>query len=148
MELSVAVMLVLLGLWNVLSFRRAAIRLRTSPEAAEPKVRYGRLRSLLVGTVHGLAGSAALGLLVLTTIRTPGWALVYLLLFGLGTIVGMMLITSAMALPIVYTVRKVSSWNGHIGWITGLFSLALGLFLTYQIGFVDGLFRAELPFTR
>jgi hypothetical protein len=147
MELAVAIMLVLLGLWNVISFRRDALRLRASPGGAEPRARYGRLRSLVVGTVHGLAGSAALGLLVLTTIRTPMGAVAYLLLFGLGTVVGMMLITSAMALPIIYTARKVSSWNGHIGWVTGVFSVALGLFLTYQIGFVDGLFRTGLPLT-
>src|SRR5207253_1090371 len=53
---------------------------------------YQLLRPLIVGVVHGLAGSAAVALLVLTTIPNSRWAIVYLLIFGLGTIVGMMLI--------------------------------------------------------
>ena len=48
------------------------------------------LRPLFVGLVHGLAGSAAVALLVLSTIREPKWAVLYLLIFGVGTIAGMM----------------------------------------------------------
>ena len=48
------------------------------------------LRPLFVGLVHGLAGSAAVALLVLSTIREPRWAVLYLLIFGIGTIAGMM----------------------------------------------------------
>jgi len=40
--------------------------------------------------------SAAVALLVLTTIRVPSWAVLYLLVFGIGTVAGMMLITAAM----------------------------------------------------
>jgi high-affinity nickel permease len=46
---------------------------------------YHSLRPLVVGVVHGLAGSAAVALLVLTTIRNPRWAIAYLLVFGVGT---------------------------------------------------------------
>jgi high-affinity nickel-transport protein len=101
-----------------------------------------RLRSLIVGTVHGLAGSAAVALLVLSTIRNAAWALLYLFLFGVGTVAGMMLITSALAAPLVYSSRRFSAWNRHIGWVTGVVSVGLGLFLVYQIGFVNGLFGA------
>jgi len=65
------------------------------------------LRPLLVGIVHGLAGSAAVALLVLGTIRSPRWAIFYLLLFGLGTIAGMMLFCSTY--PSSSTQRKASS---------------------------------------
>ncbi len=57
------------------------------------------LRPLFIGIVHGLAGSAAVALLVLGTIRQPKWAILYLLIFGVGTIVGMMLMTLAFAVP-------------------------------------------------
>ena len=57
------------------------------------------MRPLVVGVVHGLAGSAAVALLVLTTIRNPRWGVWYLLVFGLGTMVGMTLMTAAIALP-------------------------------------------------
>ena len=62
---------------------------------------YNTIRPLVVGLVHGLAGSAAVALLVLSTIHNPKWAVAYLLLFGVGTIAGMMLITGAMGAPFI-----------------------------------------------
>src|SRR5258708_27031051 len=69
---------------------------------------YQYLRPFIVGVVHGLAGSAAVALLVLTTVRNVQWAIAYLLVFGVGTIAGMMLITMsiASAFTIVGTGRK------------------------------------------
>src|SRR4029079_2657561 len=58
---------------------------------------YQQLRPLIIGIVHGLAGSAAVALLVLTTLRDPRWAVAYLLVFGVGTVAGMMLITMSIA---------------------------------------------------
>lgn len=108
---------------------------------------YQALRPLAVGLVHGLAGSAAVALLVLTTIRHPGWAVVYLFVFGLGTIAGMMLITTAIALPFAYTARRFGRLNRGLGVASGLLSLAFGLLLVYQVGFVDGLFRSDPRWT-
>jgi ABC-type nickel/cobalt efflux system permease component RcnA len=101
---------------------------------------YNVMRPLVIGVVHGLAGSAAVALLVLTTIRDSWRAIAYLLLFGVGTIAGMMLITSVIALPLAFTLKKFGGWNRGISVASGLVSLAFGLFLSYQIGFVDGLF--------
>ena len=70
---------------------------------------YQSLRPLIVGTVHGLAGSAAVALLVLTTIREPLWAVAYLAVFGVGTIAGMMLITTLVAAPLVYSQKRYVS---------------------------------------
>ena len=103
---------------------------------------YQTVRPLVVGTVHGLAGSAAVALLVLTTIREPLWGVAYLLVFGLGTIAGMMLITTLVAAPIVYSHRQYPSAGRRLQLATGLISLALGLFVAYQIGVVDHLFGA------
>jgi high-affinity nickel-transport protein len=175
MELSVAVMLVVLGAMNVAGFRHemkllrgrdaerdvAAASARSVPVAGalpdgEEPHRHSRsglvarvggygaaLRSVIVGTVHGLAGSAAVALLVLTTIRDSRFALLYLFLFGIGTIAGMMLITSALAVPLVHTARRFPNWKRHVGWVTGVLSVGFGLLLVYQIGFVDGLFGAS-----
>jgi len=101
---------------------------------------YNVLRPLVVGLVHGLAGSAAVALLVLTTIRDPKWAVAYLLLFGVGTIAGMILITSAMGVPFAYAEKHLSQMSKAIRIASGLISVGFGLFIVYQIGLVSGLF--------
>lgn len=108
---------------------------------------YQLLRPLAVGIVHGLAGSAAVALLVLTTIRDPRWAIVYLLVFGVGTIAGMMLITVAIGAPFAYTGKRFVNLNRGLGIASGLVSVAFGLLVTFQIGFVDGLFTANPQWT-
>lgn len=105
------------------------------------------VRPVLVGLVHGLAGSAAVALLVLTTISRPQWAVGYLIVFGLGTIVGMMLITSAIALPFTYTLKHFSWLNDVLAVASGAISLSFGLFLVYQIGVLDGLFGTHPNWT-
>jgi ABC-type nickel/cobalt efflux system permease component RcnA len=139
MELCVGLMLIVLGLMNVMSFRRTVSALTLETQQIEDIVHshphghdhghstahrtadrdhhqhaeqipvawmdrafrqagfYQYVRPLLVGIVHGLAGSAAVALLVLTTIRDPRWGVAYLLVFGVGTIAGMMLITVSLA---------------------------------------------------
>jgi len=106
---------------------------------------YQLVRPLVVGVVHGLAGSAAVALLVLTTVRDPGWAMAYLLLFGVGTIAGMMLITVALSVPFALTSGRLPRFNFQLRTVSGLVSFAFGLFLIYQIGFVDGGLFSDNP---
>jgi high-affinity nickel permease len=101
---------------------------------------YQIVRPLAVGIVHGLAGSAAVALLVLTTIRVPSWAIVYLLVFGIGTVAGMMLITAAIAVPFTLSENRFVRLNRGLGLVSGFVSLGFGLFIVYQMGFVNGLF--------
>jgi high-affinity nickel-transport protein len=105
---------------------------------------YQLVRPLVVGLVHGLAGSAAVALLVLATIPDPRWGFAYLALFGVGTIVGMMLLTVIIAVPLAYTAARFSGVERHLRTASGLLSLAFGLYLAYQIGVVDGLFARLL----
>jgi high-affinity nickel permease len=185
MELSVALMLVLLGVMNVAAFMRSARSvakvelgapavhshphshgdyIHTHPHAHAPEAHphapdktpvarmdqlfgkvgiYRQLRPLLVGIVHGLAGSAAVALLVLTTIRDPRWAIAYLLVFGVGTVAGMMLITMSIASAFTFFGRKHANFSVRLGLASGLLSLAFGLLLIYQIGFASGLFSSH-----
>jgi ABC-type nickel/cobalt efflux system permease component RcnA len=108
---------------------------------------YQLVRPLVIGIVHGLAGSAAVSLLVLATIRDPCWAAVYLLVFGVGTIAGMMLITAAISLPVVFAGKVSSRMSWALRVSSGLISLGFGLFLAHQIGFAGGLFSSHPQWT-
>ena len=99
------------------------------------------LRPFLIGMVHGLAGSAALMLLVLTTISSPVVAFLYIGVFGLGSIGGMMLMSAVIGLPAALAARRFASAHFAIRTLAGFFSLGFGLFMAWEIGYVDGLLR-------
>ena len=101
---------------------------------------YQVVRPLVVGIVHGLAGSAAVALLVLATIQSSGWALLYLLVFGLGTIGGMMLITAAIGVPFAASGRRFARAHRGLRLASGAISLVFGLFFAYEAGVTGGLF--------
>ncbi len=114
------------------------------PADAAPALTRGRslLKSFSVGLVHGLAGSAAIALLVLTAIPEPMWATVYLAVFCAGVIAGMMLITTAIGAPLVLASNRMAGIHHGLTLSAGLLSFGFGLFLAYQIGVVDKLFGA------
>jgi high-affinity nickel-transport protein len=143
LELSAAVMLIVLGLMNLTSaLARRDNELRAQPAAAGSILLGSRasLRPLAVGVVHGLAGSAAVALLVLASIKSAHLGLVYLAVFGTGTVAGMMLLTLAMSLPIRALASRYNNAGQLMARVTGLVSVAFGLFLAYRIGIADGLF--------
>jgi hypothetical protein len=80
------------------------------------------------GVVRVLAGSAAVALPVLTTIRSPKWAIVYLLVFRFGIVAGMMLITGAMVLAFAYADKRFARLNQGLHVTPGAISVAFGLF--------------------
>jgi ABC-type nickel/cobalt efflux system permease component RcnA len=189
MELSVGLMLIVLGAMNVLSFIRglpAPIEkvpssagqlgaevvhshvhahgdyVHTHPHAHSPerhphteqqtpvarldrillKFRpYHPIRPLIVGIVHGMAGSAGVALLVLTTVHNPRWAVAYLLVFGLGTIAGMMLIT--MSIGSAFRLVSDRHFFRKLAFVSGLLSIGFGLFVGYQILGVSGLMNSN-----
>ncbi len=185
MELSVGIMLIVLGTWNLTSFFRAVpsgdnrdplvhshahshgeiVHTHTHVHGGEShshptpapivaldrKFRSGHvyqfLRPLFIGIVHGLAGSAAVALLILASIRKSSWAIAYLLVFGIGTIAGMMLITMSIASTFHFVGNRFEYVSRRLSMASGLVSVAFGLFLAYQICIVQGLFSAHPHWT-
>ena len=98
-----------------------------------------RKKSFVVGLVHGVAGSAALTLLVLASIESPLAGLVYILLFGLGSILSMGVMTIFISFPFVYSANRLPNLNRVIQFGVGTLSILFGLFLMYEISFRDGL---------
>jgi ABC-type nickel/cobalt efflux system permease component RcnA len=96
-------------------------------------------RALVVGMVHGMAGSAALILLSLETLRSPAWGLAYIAIFGLGSILGMALLSAAIALPLRLTSRRLNRAHAGLSAAVGLATLLLGCYIVYRIGAGDGL---------
>jgi len=116
---------------------------RIAPEALPTfSARRPLLRSFAVGLVHGLAGSGAIALLVLSAIPNPLWATLYLAIFCIGTVIGMGLITTAIATPFMLVSRRASWIRQTLVTGSGLLSFGFGLFLAYQIGIVDHLFSS------
>lgn len=153
MEMSVAVMLVVLGVMNLTGafkhIHEAATGAPAGPvDALERGAVQGSalgdlVRPVVVGVVHGLAGSAAVALLVLATVRNAVWAITYLAVFGAGTVSGMMLLTSAMAVPIAAVARRSADIERRLVRATGILSISFGLVLAYKIGILDGLFAGN-----
>ncbi|HLE59231.1 MAG TPA: high-affinity nickel-transport family protein [Candidatus Limnocylindria bacterium] len=104
---------------------------------------YQLARPVVVGLVHGLAGSAAVALLVLATISDTGTAIAYLIVFCLGVAGGMALLTTVIGLPFLVSRTRSERINRWLTIGSGILSLVLGIYLGYQVGFVDGLFTGD-----
>lgn len=131
-ESVVGAMLILLGALNVFGARLIPAQREVYDRERDAFVSVlesrfvGLARPLLVGLVHGLAGSAAAALLVLSAIPNPHFALAYLAIFGFGTVIGMMLITTAMALPVGKASPKAL---GIVRYAAASLSIAFGAFI-------------------
>ena len=97
-------------------------------------------RALAVGIVHGLAGSAAVALLVMTTIHDAFWAAIYLGVFGLRTIAGMMVISIGMAVPVAISSAQFTELERWMVFGSGVLSVGFGIFIVWHVGFAEGLF--------
>jgi high-affinity nickel-transport protein len=140
LEFCVALMLIVLGFSNL------------RPESRDGSHRHslaagGPLRPLVIGVVHGLAGSAAVALLVLAVIPEPAWALAYLLVFCVGTVAGMVVVTALLAAPAVFAADRVVRFQHGIRLAAGVLSLVVGVVLAREVIVSGGLFGDAVHWT-
>ncbi len=100
--------------------------------------RFG-IKPFVVGAVHGLAGSAALTLLVLTQINSVALGLLYLAVFGIGSIGGMLIMSGLVGLPFAYSSARLGRFHHILQIAAGAFSVAFGLWYAYDSGAATGL---------
>lgn len=132
-EFLVGLVLIVLGLANLLS-------------RGDRPTGASNARPLLVGMVHGLAGSAAVALLVLAAVRDPVWSLGYLLLFGIGTIVGMVGVTTAVAVPATLASTHVVAVRRYLVLASGAASVVFGVLIAIELA-GNGLFSSSPVWT-
>lgn len=152
-EFIVAVMLVILGFNVLITINKNKIHLHKHEHGKEQHIHFhshkltkqhqhehfSLNKSLFIGLVHGLAGSAALSLLVLAAINSILLGLFYILIFGIGTIIGMAFITSMISLPFALISGKLEKTQTFLMISAGFTSTILGFILMYDIGIVKGL---------
>lgn len=125
-EALVAMMLIGFGLWHLARSRARASRDATAVASS------AYARPVLIGVVHGLAGSAGIALLAATTITSRALAATYLGLFGLGTIMGMVALTLVIARPIGWTMRQGDGLRRAVTIFAALLSIGLGAVILFR----------------
>ena len=100
------------------------------------------IKPLIVGSVHGLAGSGVLTVAVLANISSVPLGLLYLLVFGVGSIVGMLLMSGLVGLPFTLNFKRLSGINHALQLVAGVFSIVFGFWYAYETGISTGLLRS------
>lgn len=144
LELFVGIMLILLGLDILWKVKKKKLHIHPHRHGDKIHIHFHSHkgssdhnhihRSYLVGLVHGLAGSASITLLVLTSIKSMFIGIIYLILFGIGSIIGMLMISVIIYLPFLFTSRY-NKINILIKGGIGLVSVIIGLMIIYQTQF-------------
>jgi len=153
MEAPVALMLIALGVTTIIrAVRERGLRIHTHTHSHDESSPHTHLhihleeehvhqhrsfkvgkRPFVVGLVHGVAGSAALTLLVLVKIPSVALGLIYIGVFGIGSIGGMLLMSGLIGLPFALTARRYEFLNGGIRLVAGAVSILYGLVLAWKL---------------
>jgi len=145
-ELGVGLMLIYLGICNIRMkdiihahshHHDVSTHSHKHFHTKEPR---GYLSSFIVGSIHGLAGSGSFMLIILSDINNLTTGLAYILIFGLGSIGAMALMSFIISIPVIITSQAHNKIEYYIRIISGLISTVLGCYIIYEIGFVEGLF--------
>ncbi|KKI94152.1 urease accessory protein UreH [Bacillus sp. SA1-12] len=138
LEFLVGIMLVYLGVTSMLVYKQYSNQNEQDSKELE-KAPF--LKSMCVGSIHGIAGSAALVLLTMSTVSSIWEGAVYILVFGAGTIVGMLCFTTIIGIPFVICTRKNICLNRLLTRTAGAVSFVFGIYYMYNLGVTEGLFK-------
>lgn len=150
LELVVGVMLMLLAVTTILNKKIIPIRHRHPHEHEDGTIHYDEHehsdvnhkhghKSYLIGCIHGLAGSGSLVVLTAATLSNVTVVLSFILIFGIGSVLGMMLVSGLIGIPFAFSTKAVKI-NRILRYTAGAFSLVIGANIIYSIGIVENLF--------
>jgi len=159
MEFLVGIMLVYLGVSSYLSYKKNKIHVHEHEHEGfmhnhfhlklsihnHNKKGISYFKSVIIGFVHGLAGSAAMIILTMSTVNNPVQGAFYIAVFGLGTVVGMLIFTTIIGIPFVLSSKRTSI-NLRLTLFAGFISIFFGLYYMYDLGFTQGLFKMWFNF--
>jgi hypothetical protein len=100
---------------------------KTHARASHDHTHGFRWRTLLVGLMHGMAGSAALLVLAVSQAASPAAGLAYVALFGFGSMIGMGALSTVIAAPLVLSARWFTWANSSLQGAVGLVTIAIGV---------------------
>jgi cytochrome c biogenesis protein CcdA len=140
LEVCVGVMLVGLGLdlWRRIAKESA----RSRDPRSNHRIRSHTLpgRAFWVGVMHGLAGTASIVLLSVASMSSVVGGLVYIAVFGAGSVLGMAILSLVIGVPLRFSVRGVGPLHHRLSTAIGAVSFFLGLFVIYRVGVLEGFF--------
>ncbi|MFB7637698.1 HoxN/HupN/NixA family nickel/cobalt transporter [Peribacillus butanolivorans] len=156
LEFLVGIMLVYLGIKTFLSFKNIHVHkhahdgdehnhVHTHEHDGKHKHKHQHkhssyLKSMFIGLVHGLAGSGAMVILAMSTVKSVWEAAIYILLFGVGTVMGMLFFTTIIGIPFVLSVKRVKI-SSTLVFTMGAISTVFGIYYMYNLGVNEGLFN-------
>jgi ABC-type nickel/cobalt efflux system permease component RcnA len=157
LEFLVGIMLVYLGITSIVSFKNIHIHqhhhdgdehkhVHSHKQSSDSHKHIHQhrntsyIKSLIIGSIHGLAGSAAMILLTISTVKSVWEGAVYILIFGVGTIIGMLFFTTILGIPFVFSAKK-KNINTTLIKFTGSLSTLFGIYYMYNLGITEGLFK-------
>lgn len=149
LEFVVGIMLVILGMNSILN-KKSILRHKHPHQHHDGTIHFDEHthndsehihthKSYFIGLIHGLAGSGSFVVLTAATFDNVGLVLEFMLIFGIGSMIGMALVGSLVGIPIVFA-NKIGLVQKTFKYAAGIFSLIIGINIMYQIGLVGGLF--------
>ncbi|NYE05767.1 sulfite exporter TauE/SafE [Bacillus niacini] len=148
LEFLVGIMLVYLGISTITSLKKIHVHQHEhesetiNPHGTQQK-NFSYIKSMIIGLVHGLAGSGAIVVLTMSTVKSVFESAFYILIFGFGTVIGMLFFTTILGISFTFSAKRLRL-NKTLTQITGVVSTVSGIYYMYNLGIAEGLFKLWL----